>query len=147
MPYLKPILLGEFQPQLFAALFPGQQVPELRGGTAVINLVRAHLEQGLPVDVITLDPKADNSYVRLKSDLLNIWIIKRRPSKAVRDGFGQERKLIDAALRESDADICHAHWTYEYGMAAVTQNIKPFVVTVHDHACHILRWQGWRRGC
>ena len=144
MPYLKPILLGEFQPQLFAELFPGQRVPELRGGTAVVNLARAHLEQGLPVDVITLDPQADDACVRLKSDLLNIWIIKRRPSKAVRDGFRQERKLIDAALKESDADICHAHWTYEYGMAAVTQNIKPFVVTVHDHARHILRWQGWR---
>lgn len=144
MPYLKPILLGEFQPQLFAEQFSGQQVPEVRGGTAVVNLVRAHLAQGLPVDVLTLDPHATESIVRLKSDLLNIWIVKRRPSKAVRDGFRQERKLIELALRESDADVCHAHWTYEYGMAAVTQDIKPFVVTVHDHARHILRWQGWR---
>lgn len=144
MSYLKPILLGEFQPQLFAALFPGQQVPEVRGGTAMVNLVRAHLEQGLPVDVLTLDPNATEPIVRLKSDRLNIWIVKRRPSKAVRDGFRKERRLIKGALRESDADVCHAHWTYEYGMAAVTQNIKPFVVTVHDHARHILCWQGWR---
>jgi glycosyltransferase involved in cell wall biosynthesis len=144
MPYLKPILLGEFQPQLFATLFPGQQVPNVRGGTAVVNLVRAHLEQGLPVDVLTLDPQAAEPLVRLKSDRLNIWIVKRRPSKAVRDGFLQERKLIEVVLKESDAGICHAHWTYEYGMAAVTQKIKPFIVTVHDHSRHILLWQGWR---
>jgi glycosyltransferase involved in cell wall biosynthesis len=136
--------MGEFQPQLFASLFSEQRVPELRGGTAVVNLVRAYLEQGLPVDVLTLDPKATESIVRLKSDRLNIWIVKRRPSKAVRDGFRQECRLIEKVLQESDADICHAHWTYEYGMAAVTQKIKPFVVTVHDHARNILLWQGWR---
>lgn len=119
-------------------------MPEVRGGTAVVNLVRAHLAQGLPVDVLTLDPQATDPIVRLKSDLLNIWIVKRRPSKAVRDGFRQECKLMELALQESNADICHAHWTYEYGMAAVTQNIKPFIVTVHDHALHILCWQGWR---
>ena len=136
--------MGEFQPQLFASLFPGQRVPELRGGTAVVNLVRAHLDQGLPVDVLTVDSQATEPCVRLKSDLLNIWIVKRRPSKAVRDGFRQERKLMEAALQESDADVCHAHWTYEYGMAAVKQDIKPFVVTVHDHSFNILRGQGWR---
>jgi len=119
-------------------------VPELRGGTAVVNLVRAHLEQGLAVDVLTVDPNAVEPCVRLKSDLLNIWIVKRRPSKAVRDGFRQERKLMETVLQESDADICHAHWTYEYGMAAVKQNIKPFVITVHDHSFNILRGQGWR---
>ncbi len=137
--YIKPILMGEFQPQLFASLFPGQRVPELRGGTAVVNLVRAHLDQGLPVDVLTVDSQATEPCVRLKSDLLNIWIVKRRPSKAVRDGFRQERKLMEAALQESDADVCHAHWTYEYGMAAVKQDIKPFVVTVHDHSFNILK--------
>jgi len=142
--YIKPILMGEFQPQLFAERFPGQHVPELRGGTAVVNLVRAYLEQGLPVDVLTVDPSAVEPCVRLKSDLLNIWIVKRRPSKAVRDGFRQERKLMEAVLQESDADVCHAHWTYEYGMAAVKQKIKPFVVTVHDHSFNILRGQGWR---
>lgn len=110
----------------------------------MVNLVRAHLKQGLPVDVLTLDPQATESIVRLKSDLLNIWIVKRRPSKAVRDGFLQERQLMASALQESDADICHAHWTYEYGMTAVTQQIKPFIVTVHDHSFHILLWQGWR---
>jgi len=144
MSHLKPILLGEFQPQLFAERFPGQHVPEVRGGTAVVNLVRAHLEQGLPVDVLTVDPNAVEPCVRLKSDLLNIWIVKRRPSKAVRDGFRQERLLMETVLQESDADVCHAHWTYEYGMAAVKQKIKPFVVTVHDHSFNILRGQGWR---
>ncbi|MCU0858635.1 MAG: glycosyltransferase family 4 protein [Pontiellaceae bacterium] len=144
MKYLKPILLGEFQPQLFASLFPGQPVPNLRGGTAVVNLVRAHLEQGLPVDVVTLNANATEPIIRLKSDVLNIWIVRRRPSRAVRDGFRQERKLIEDVLRDSDADVCHAHWTYEYGMAAIAQKIKPFVVTVHDHSRNILFWQGWR---
>ncbi|MBC8207244.1 MAG: hypothetical protein H8E68_08875 [Kiritimatiellaeota bacterium] len=92
MKHLKPILLGEFQPQLFASLFPRQPMPELCGGTAVVNLVRAHLAQGLPVDVVTLDPNATESIIRLKSDRLNIWIVKRRPSKAVRKS-GRERVL------------------------------------------------------
>ena len=141
--YLKPVLLGEFQSKVFQSYFSEDiNLPQTTGGTAVTNLVLARLNCGLAVDVITLDPNATFPIQRFRSKLLNLWVVKRRMCRCIRDGYREERILISQALTESDAYICHAHWTYEYGLFAVTQRIKPYVITVHDHSWNILRWVG-----
>ena len=141
--YLKPVLMGEFQTEILQPFFPeGTTLPGTEGGTAVSNLAHARLCRGMPTDVITLDAKAIIPIQCFRSELVNLWVVRRRPSKCIRDGYREERRLIAQALAESDADICHAHWTYEYGLSAVLQDIKPYIVTVHDQSLNILRWVG-----
>jgi glycosyltransferase involved in cell wall biosynthesis len=47
-----------------------------------------------------------------------------------------------AAVDEAKPDLIHANWTYEYGLTATRQSRYPYVLTVHDHAFHCLRWLG-----
>ncbi len=109
------------------------------GGTCLVNLVRARLARGLPTDIITCDTQASEPVKKWHGKLVNLWVVKRRERRAMRDAYRQERRLIHQALSESDASVCHANWTYEYALAGLTQRKMPCVVSVHDHAGHILR--------
>ena len=144
---IKVAILGFFTPSCLEDLVPslrqpGPAMPPGTGGTAVVNLVRCRLAQGLPTDVITCDPLAAQEICRWESDILRLWVVRRRPHRAVRDAYRIERRLIHQALSESRAEVCHAHWTYEFALAGLTQAAMPCVVTVHDNAARILRFVG-----
>jgi glycosyltransferase involved in cell wall biosynthesis len=112
------------------------------GGYCIVTLVKERLKRGLPTDVITLDPMVTRPIMRWDGGLVRLWVVQRRARRALRDGYHHERQLLQQALRESNPMVCHANWTYEYGLAAVTQKDYPVVLTVHDHALHCLRWLG-----
>ena len=114
------------------------------GGYCIGNLVHERFKRGLLTDVITLDPTANEPIMRWEGEKVRLWVVQRRMRRALRDGYRRERYLLQQALRESNPDVCHANWTYEYGLAAVTQNEYPVVLTVHDHAGNCLRWLGLR---
>jgi len=121
-----------------------EKMPAGMGGSCLVNLVLARLERGWPTDVITLDPQATQPVQRYDGDLVRLWIVRRRFRKALRDGYKTEVAGISQALSESRPDICHANWTYEYGLASLHQRTAPSLVTVHDHAGHMLKHLGWR---
>lgn len=54
------------------------------------------------------------------------------------DFFSQERRALERAIREAVPDIIHAHWTYEFGLAAIASEL-PHVVTCHDAPQVVLR--------
>jgi len=116
--------------------------PKGMGGSCIGNLVRERISHALLTDIITLDPTANEPIMRWVGEKVRIWIIQRRSHGALRDGFRRETYLIQQALRESNPDICHANWTYEYGLAAISQDKYPVILTVHDHAWNCLRWIG-----
>lgn len=126
------------------ALADDASAPPGMGGSNIVNLVLARLARGMKTDLITLDPRAREPIERFSGPLLRLWIVKRRERRALRDAFAAERRLQLAALDESGAEVCHANWTCEYGMAAIAQNRVPAVVSVHDHAGNVLRHAGWR---
>lgn len=140
-------LLGPFSVKALAPFVPGVAqpgVPPGEGGAALVNLALARISRGLPTDIITLDARLDEPVLQLGAGPVRLWIVRRRPRRAMRDGFRAERAGLLAALRASGADVCHAHWTLEYGLAAVSQDECPRVVTVHDHARRLLDWNGPR---
>lgn len=47
------------------------------------------------------------------------------------DGFKRERNLLAQAMREDAPDLVHAHWSYEFALAAIESGL-PHVVTCHD---------------
>jgi glycosyltransferase involved in cell wall biosynthesis len=73
-----------------------------------------------------------------------LWVVRRRPNKVVRDIFREERQLIHKVLYKTNADVCHANWTYEYAAAAITQKNIPYIITVHDHAWNNIKWNGYK---
>jgi glycosyltransferase involved in cell wall biosynthesis len=114
------------------------------GGYCINSLIEARLRRGWKTDVVTLDTGVENDITRLEGPLLRIWVVRRRPAKAIRRLFADERRLMMRAVDEAQPDLLHAHWTYEYGLTAARQSRYPYVLTVHDHAFHCLRWLGWR---
>jgi len=55
------------------------------------------------------------------------------------DDFRFERKALAQAMRASGADLVHAHWTYEFALAAL-DGPWPHVVTAHDSPRQIWRY-------
>lgn len=55
------------------------------------------------------------------------------------DFFARERRLITQAIVESAPDIVHAHWSYEFALAALDQS-APHLITCHDSPAAVLRF-------
>jgi glycosyltransferase involved in cell wall biosynthesis len=75
-----------------------------------------------------------------KDDRLTICIAPRRDRHVARDFFKQERMFLRQLMTDYPADIINAHWTYEFALAALDTGL-PTVVTIHDHAFTVLRYQ------
>lgn len=71
---------------------------------------------------------------------LGLVLVPSRPRARDRslDFFRSERRAIAAALREVHPDVIHAHWTYEFALAAVESEVAPVLVTARDAPLVIL---------
>jgi glycosyltransferase involved in cell wall biosynthesis len=56
-----------------------------------------------------------------------------------RDFFALERQDLLRAMRSDPCDLIHAHWTYEFALAALDSGF-PVLVTAHDAPLPILRY-------
>lgn len=55
------------------------------------------------------------------------------------DAFKQERDALSQAMREDSPDLVHAHWTYEFALAAIESGL-PHLVTCHDAPQVVLKY-------
>lgn len=109
------------------------------GGAQVTQLTRELVRRGYPTVVVTLDPRAQSEVI-LEGPNLRVCIGTLRPRIRHRmlDVFGVERRYLRNALRRESPDIIHAHWTYEYALAALATDL-PTLTTIRDWAPTILR--------
>jgi L-malate glycosyltransferase len=107
------------------------------GGTAVTQHVRGLLDAGIEVVCVTLSPEVSRP-VRARGELLTVLVGPYRPRHRARDVFARERAFLQHAVARSDAELVHAHWTYEHALAALASGL-PNVVTVRDWAPTVLR--------
>lgn len=100
-------------------------------------LILEYLNQGHQVSLVTTSPGLPRP-AHFSGPQLTISVVPSRPRARSRviDLFRQERRGIEAELRKSGGDVCHAHWTYEFALAAQRTRM-PLVITVHDWAPHI----------
>ncbi|RYF50178.1 MAG: glycosyltransferase [Cytophagaceae bacterium] len=104
--------------------------------TPIAPLAAALISAGHEVHLVTLDPSIDEvqSYER---DGLRMTFCPLRGAprfKArhrMKDLFAVEIAHLTRVIAQSDADIVHAHWTYEHAEAALRSG-KPYLVTMHD---------------
>lgn len=55
------------------------------------------------------------------------------------DAFKQERRWLETAMRQARPDLVHAHWSYEFALAALDSGL-PCLVTCHDAPQVVLRY-------
>lgn len=94
------------------------------------------LAAGHEVHILTLDPRLDKPEEHRRGPLtLTFCPLRGEPRYRARtrslDLFAAEIAHLKRAMQQSDADIVHANWTYEYAEAAIRSR-RPMVATMHD---------------
>lgn len=139
---MRVLLTGPARPRDLADLLDGP-VDDLTGlsGSSVIGLLARTLHRrGHDVVVVTLSRDADRPR-RYVGDGLEIRVGPYRHEHRARDAFAAERAAIEDLIRAVPAvDVVHAQWTYEFALAALAAR-RPTIVTVHDWAPVVLRFQ------
>jgi len=119
--------------------FGDKVIPRGLGGTVLPPLISELIERGHKVILFTLDRETTRPLI-MESDRLKIWIGPYRPRHRARDFFAVERQFLKNAIAsEKLIDFMHAHWTYEFALAALDSG-KPTLVTAHDAPMNILRY-------
>jgi L-malate glycosyltransferase len=131
---LGPILLRAFGDWLDDPVGPDS--PNGLGGTPVNLLCRELLARGHSLRIFTLDPSVRDE-LTLRGPNLRIYVGPYRPKRA-RDFFSEERGFLCRMIARDRPDILHAHWTYEFALAALATGL-PAIITAHDAPLRVLR--------
>lgn len=107
------------------------------GGTPVVSLAKALLQRGHCLTVFTLAPGITEEIV-LDGPALRLCVGPMRAGGRGADFFRAERAYLQRAITRENPDLVHAHWTYEFALAAIASEI-PTLVTAHDAPVNILR--------
>lgn len=133
-------LLGPIETAQFTDFLPrptyDQPVPPGLGGTPVNSLALELLRRGRRVTLFSLDPSVDDERI-IAGDRLRIVFGPFAPHRG-RNWFARERQALGRAIARERPTVLHAHWTYEYALAASDSGL-PHVVTAHDAPWSILR--------
>lgn len=141
-------LLSRLSPAEVAAM--GSALPRgYEGAPLTAVLVGELLDQGHQVQALTVDYKMAPGSARavLHGPGLTYHVLPGR-RRAWRpngwqlgralDLYRLERRMITAELRALAPDLVHAHWTYEFALAALDSGL-PTVVTAHDAPAEVVR--------
>ena len=106
----------------------------------VSDLAITLIELGHEVTVIGIARTADSVMsIKTQNGVKLIYVLGRRQEKLKAITFySTERKSILSQIAAAKPDVVHAHWTYEYALAAQDSGL-PHVITVHDEPWEILR--------
>lgn len=104
--------------------------------TPIPQLAGELFRLGHEVHVLTLDPAVTSPHTIREAGMTVTFCPLRAPPRyrtrmRSLDLFRAEIQYLQNAMRESGADLIHAHWTYEYAEAAVRSG-SPALVTMHD---------------
>ena len=125
--------------------------PRGRAGAPLIsNLVKEYVARGHRVVAITLDDQLDDDAFPFVHESPNLtYVVVPARSRTFRpngrrlgrtaDFFWFERRQLLAQLRRFSPEVVHAHWTYEFALAALVYDPQA-LVTVHDNALTIFRY-------
>ncbi|MBC3787721.1 glycosyltransferase family 4 protein [Spirosoma utsteinense] len=125
--------------------------PKGRAGAPLVsNLIKEYIARGHQVLAVTIDPKMDDDaepYV-YTDDLLTYVIAPSRQRifrpngwrmGRTADFYRFERQQMLAILERYKPDVVHAHWTYEFALAALAYSPNA-LITIHDNALIISKY-------
>jgi glycosyltransferase involved in cell wall biosynthesis len=128
-----------YLPALSGHLNGGQSVPSTYSFPYISDLVLEYVKLGHNVDVFTSSEDIQ-SPILLTGPKINVHIGRRRSRARSRalDFFAVERRDVKRALQDSNPDVIHAHWIYEYASASLS--VQPdALITAHDDPLSVLR--------
>lgn len=125
-------------PMLSAHVDSGAELPEGYRYAGLATGVEALLARGHHVSLFTLAPEVSEPCT-FRGPRLTIHIGRYRARHRARDFFALERQDLLHAMRSDPCDLIHAHWTYEFALAALDSG-SPALVTAHDAPLTILRY-------
>ena len=139
---MKLAFLSPFSSEVLVKYLPESTIDKLpkgMGGSAVFELVTGLIDRGVEVHLITLHPGI-STLVTVHSKNLHYYIVPRRSKGATRDIWKNERAIIFRLLTKIKPQVIHAHWTYEYALAAIDYNARISLITAHDIPFEVLRY-------
>lgn len=109
-------------------------------GVPVSLLAKALVSEGHSVTVVTTTPDIHSDCVIFHGENFNLVMVPRRHRARSRalDFFRAERHALAREIARSRPDIVHAHWTYEFALAALKTGL-PTLVTAHDAPVTIVK--------
>jgi len=139
---VRVILLGSVNPLDFdLSQEDYNRVDGLKFGRSVpvSDLAISLAELGHKVTVIGITSIAENVFsMTTQNGVTLIFVPGRRQEKLKAITFySVERKSMLSQIASLEADVVHAHWTYEYALTAQDSGL-PHVITVHDEPWEIL---------
>lgn len=133
------LLCGPAEPGEIFDCADHHQLPHGLGGVPVNLLARALVSHGWRVTVVSTSPDVAKLWRHREADL-EVVLVPARASARTRalDLFKVERRALTTEIRRQQPDLVHAHWTYEFALAALASGL-PTLVTAHDAPLKILR--------
>ena len=139
---MKIVLLGSVNPRDFdLSQEDYNRVNGLKFGRSVpvSDLAITLAQLGHEITVIGIVGTADSVLsMKTQNGVKLIYVLGRRQEKLKAITFySVERKSMLSQIASLEADVVHAHWTYEYALTAQDSGL-PHVITVHDEPWEIL---------
>ncbi|WP_181436523.1 glycosyltransferase family 4 protein [Curtobacterium sp. MCPF17_001] len=102
--------------------------------------MRSLLDLGHEVALFTASPSVRERWTA-QGPLLRVSVVPYRLRARTRalDFFSAERAALKSELKSFDADVYHAHWTYEFALACLDAGSTPLLVTAHDAPLTVLK--------
>jgi L-malate glycosyltransferase len=140
---LAPILVGPASPKDLADLMTGGDRRRADGiagyrGRSVTELARALIDVGVDVEIATVAEEIE-APTTLEGRRLKLHLAPMRVRHQARDAFRRERNWLARLISSTEANVVHAHWTYEFALAALDSG-RPAIVTARDAPLTILRY-------
>lgn len=116
-----------------------RETPGYRG-IPVSELAKGLVAAGHQVTVVSTDASISCGHIEFSGPQFRMVVqrSRARPRVYLRDLYAVERREMAAILRDVAPDLVHAHWTYEFELAAQYSGL-PHVTTAHDAPLTILR--------
>lgn len=139
---MKVVVVGPADAAAVAAIWAPSLVPRLRDvspypARPTELLVCALLGAGVEVELVTLSPSVSTPMTMTEGPL-SILVGAYRSSGRANDLFRAERRSLASMLAQTDGDVLHAQWTYEFAWSVLSDQ-RPRLVTVHDAPLTIVR--------
>jgi L-malate glycosyltransferase len=108
----------------------GDRLPQGFQFAPAADWIQELLQRGHHVTLYTTAPDVSLP-LTFRGDSIRIRIAPLRARGTGRDFFAAERRLLKQMMREDGCTLIHAHWTYEFALAALASGI-PTLITIHD---------------
>ncbi len=129
----------------------GKDLPRGYGGASLLGtLISTLIERGHEVSAYTLDAVSPSirQTVIATGPSFKLYIVPFRPHSLrfngkrlgrMLDFFKEEREALRRAMETDKPDVVHAHWSYEFALAAIETKM-PHLITCHDSPLKVLRY-------